>query len=338
LKRYLTIVLALLFCLHLRLFAQDIHFSQFDGALLNISPAYTGVFEGEYRFSAIYRTQWQAVPVGYSSFNMNAETSLKPLFLKKDRFGVGLSFYNDKAGDARYGMTQFYAQGSYIHYPKDIPKLLLSFGLNLGVNRVGFDLSKMTFDAQYDGVQLVPGAYNGEQFTQTRAGFFDMNLGSVAEYAFTGTKKISFGFGLHHLTTPKITYQGNDLSQLDFKYSNLVSYQSRIGYRTHFIGEALFSIQGKNIEMVPHVSLKYMLNEDFDQAVSGGLCFRTNDAVILRLGYHYKLFNSGIAYDINVSKFTAATNRRGAFEIFLNQTISASKTYGSRRRICPVFM
>jgi hypothetical protein len=65
------------------LFAQDIHFSQFDGALLNISPAYTGVFDGDYRFSAIYRSQWQAVPVGYSTFNINAETKLKPLFFKK---------------------------------------------------------------------------------------------------------------------------------------------------------------------------------------------------------------------------------------------------------------
>jgi type IX secretion system PorP/SprF family membrane protein len=338
LKRFVAIVLILLSSQGALLFSQDIHFSQFDGALLNISPAYTGVFEGEYRFSAIYRTQWQAVPVGYTTFNMNAEANLKPLFLKKDRLGLGLSFYSDKAGDARYGITQFYASGSYIHYPKRYSNLLLSFGLNLGLNRVGFDLTKMTFDAQYDGVQLVPGAYNGEQFTQTRTGYFDMNLGALLQYAFTETKKISFGFGLHHLTTPKISYQGNDLSQLDFKYSNLISYTSKIGYRTHFTGEALVSVQGKNLEVVPHLSLKYMLNEDYDQAISGGLCFRNKDALIMRMGYHYKLFHSGIAYDINVSKFTAATNRRGAFEIFINQTISSSKPYASRRRICPVFM
>src|SRR5690606_2674243 len=104
------------------------------------------------------------------------------------------------------------------------------------------------------------------------------------------------------------------------------------------IGEALFSVQGKNLELVPHLSLKYLLNEDVNQALSGGLCLRAKDAVILRMGYHYKLLNSGIAYDINISKFTAATNRRGAFEIFVNQTISSNKTYQSRRRICPVFL
>ncbi len=318
--------------------AQDIHFSQFDGAPLNISPAFTGVFNGEYRLSAIYRTQWQAVPVGYTTFNMNAEAKVQPLFLKKDRLGIGLSFYNDKAGDARYGITQLYASGAYLHYPKSIPELLLSCGLNMGINRVGFDLSKMTFDTQYDGVQLVPGAFNGEQFTQTRAGYFDMNLGAMAQYAFSETKKLGFAFGLHHLTTPKISYQGNDLSQLDFKYSNLISFTSGIGYRTQMIAEALFSIQGKNVELVPHFSLKYLLNEDYDQAISGGVCFRANDAIILRMGYHYKLFHSGIAYDINISKFTAATNRRGAFEIFINQTFSSSKPYISRRRVCPAYM
>jgi type IX secretion system PorP/SprF family membrane protein len=318
--------------------AQDIHFSQFDGALLNISPGYTGLFNGTYRVSAIYRTQWQAVPVGYNTFNINGETVFKPYFLKHDKIGAGLSFYNDRAGDARYGTTQIYAQGNYLHVPRFDTCFLFTFGLNIGWNRVGFDLSKMTFDTQYQNGQVIPGAYSGEQFTRTKDGYFDMNLGSVIEYKFSQTKKLSFGVGLHHITKPVISYQGNDLSKLDFKYSNLIGYYSRIGNSTHLITEALVSVQGKNYELIPHVGLKYVLNEDDARAISGGLCLRARDALVVRLGYHYKGLNSGMSYDINLSPFIAATNRRGGFEIFVNQVISPKTSTSTRRRTCPVFL
>lgn len=318
--------------------AQDLHFSQFDGALLNISPAYTGLFDGVYRYSAIYRSQWQAVPVGYNSFNMNAETVLKPAFLERDKIGAGISFYNDRAGDARYGITQIFGQGSYIHIPRADTNFLISFGVNMGWSRVGFDLSKMSFDNQYDGVSFNPVAYNGEQFTRTRDGYFDLNLGSVAEYRFSGTRKISFGIGLHHITQPVLTYQGNDFSKLDFRYSNMIGYYTRIGYSTHLITEALISVQGKNYELIPHLGLKYVLDEDEGRAVSAGLCLRARDALVMRVGYHFKRFNSGMSYDINLSPFQAASNRRGGFEIFVNQVIGPKRLSTARRRICPVFM
>jgi hypothetical protein len=70
-------------------YGQDIHFSQFSGSLLNISPGYTGMFNGDYRLSAIYRSQWQSVPVSYSTFNMNGEIRVKPKKLNKDMLGFG---------------------------------------------------------------------------------------------------------------------------------------------------------------------------------------------------------------------------------------------------------
>jgi hypothetical protein len=59
---------------------------------------------------------------------------------------------------------------------------------------------------------------------------------------------------------------------------------------------------------------------------------------VLRFGYTERTLQSGIAYDINISKFTAATNRRGAFEIFVNYVIRRQPNYTVKKRICPVFM
>lgn len=58
------------------------------------------------------------------------------------------------------------------------------------------------------------------------------------------------------------------------------------------------------------------------QSIQGGLCWRARDAVVLRFGYNYKTLQSGIAYDVNISRFIAATNRRGAFELFVNYVLS----------------
>jgi hypothetical protein len=80
------------------------------------------------------------------------------------------------------------------------------------------------------------------------------------------------------------------------------------------------------------------LNRDLNQAVLGGLCFRARDAVIFRFGYSYKTLQSGLAYDINFSKFNAASNRRGAFEMYINYVIHRKRSYIAKKRFCPVFM
>ena len=123
-----------------KIYAQDLHFSQFDGSLLNLSPAFTGFFNGDYRAGAIYRSQWQSVPVPYSTFSMAGEARLKPKSFVKDMIGVGLTFNSDRAGDLRYGTTQLYASGNYIFLGKADSSLLISAGMNIGWCQVGLSL------------------------------------------------------------------------------------------------------------------------------------------------------------------------------------------------------
>ena len=319
-------------------FGQDIHFSQFNGSLLNLSPGFTGLFNGDFRVGAIYRSQWQTVPVKYSTVSLAGEARIKPQQLNKDMVGIGLVFNNDRAGDARYGTTQLYANGSYIFLGAADSSLLITAGMNVGWCQVGFDYSKMTFDNQFDGLQYNAGLATGERFELTRYNYADINLGSAVQYILNGKHRFTYGLGLYHLTTPAISYQGVKSSQLDFKMSNYLSYSTPINTKTDIIGEALIVTQGKNYEIIPHASMKYYLSRDLNQAVLGGLCFRARDAVIFRVGYHYKTLQSGMAYDINVSKFNAATNRRGAFEIFLTYVIQRKYTYVAKKRVCPVFM
>jgi type IX secretion system PorP/SprF family membrane protein len=317
--------------------SQDIHFSQFNGSLLNINPGFTGLFDGDYRVGAIYRSQWQSVPVSYSTFSMHGESRFKPRFLARDMLGVGLLFNSDRAGDARYGSNQFFLNGNYLFLGKPDSSLIITMGLNLGWCQVGFDYQKMTFDNQYDGLTFNRSLGSGESFNFIQKNFADVNIGSVIQYL-RNSQRFTYGISFHHVTSPVISYQGNDLSRLDYKLTNFLGYTRPLDHKTHLISEALISVQGKNFELIPHVSLKYFVSRSEMKAVSGGICFRARDAIVFRFGYFYRTLQSGISYDINVSQFSAATNRRGAFEIFVNYVFKVRPAFTAKKRPCPVFM
>lgn len=319
-------------------FAQDIHFSQFDGSLLNISPAFTGFINGDYRVGGIYRSQWQSVPVKYSTFSVNGEARLKPVKFEKDMIGVGLMVNRDQAGDAAYGTTQVYLSGSYIFLCKPDSTFMISLGTNVGWAQVGFDFSKMTFDNQFDGYAYNRTLASGEQFAYTRSNFFDVNVGAAFQYLWKKQNRIIYGVGFQHLTNPKISYYGNDLSRLAYKFNNYVSYGRIMNEKLDLVADGLFNVQGKYYELIPQVSLKCFFNRPENKSISFGVSYRTRDAVIARFGYTHKTLQAGMSYDINVSKFTAATNRRGGFEIFLNHIIQLKPSFIARKRYCPIFM
>ncbi|MBP7810618.1 MAG: type IX secretion system membrane protein PorP/SprF, partial [Bacteroidia bacterium] len=82
--------------------AQDIHFSQYSEAPVNVNPALVG---SSYDTRAIinYRSQWGAVAKAYQTYGITIEQSLKRLKLKKKFLALGFNMYSDKAGDAKLG-------------------------------------------------------------------------------------------------------------------------------------------------------------------------------------------------------------------------------------------
>ena len=100
----------------------------------------------------------------------------------------------------------------------------------------------------------------------------------------------------------------------------------------------MFSHQGKYNEIIPGVQVKLHLDQKTNQSVSVGIYYRTKDAVITRLGYQIKTLTAGVAYDLNTSKFIAATNRKGGFEIYLTYIFKKITPFVPKTRVCPIYM
>ena len=92
--------------------SQDIHFSQFNLSPLNLNPAMTGAFQGDYRFAGNHRNQWSSVTVPYTTYAFSAEKNncLTP------PLSLGFQINQDRAGDSRFNTFQIKIYSTFIIY------------------------------------------------------------------------------------------------------------------------------------------------------------------------------------------------------------------------------
>lgn len=330
------VLLASLFAL--KYSAQDIHFSQYNMSPVNLNPAFTGFFDGDYRGVANYRSQWRTVPVTYNTVSFQADARKEFENNKSDRWGVGALFNNDIAGDSRYGTTQLYIPLSYIKKINTDSNFFVSAGFQPGISNIGFRTNKLSYDSQWDGDAYNPALPSGENYAQLKRTYFDVNMGLAMQYQFKQKSAVTFGLNLSHLTTPRVSYFKNDAIRLDRKFNSYISFTYPFTKKLNIEAEYLFQKQGKFKENVLGAKLFYSLNEKDKQDVNAGIYLRTKDALVLRVGYDIKQWQFGMSYDINTSNFNVATNRRGAIEFAVIYIFKKEKIFTPKKRSCPVYM
>ena len=315
--------------------AQDIHFSQFYLAPVQYNCAETGIFNGDYRAGGAYRSQWSAVPVSYATTNLFGDFSKSK---GKDRLGMGFVFNHDVAGDSRYGTSQFYIPFAYHFNLSQDSNLFFGIGIQPGIANVGFRTNKLTFDSQYDGDAFNPGLSSGENFSVLRRTYFDINSGIRLQYNLRQRSSLIFGLAYSHFNKPKISFYKNDQIRLDPKLVSTFSFTYPIHRKVDLYIDGLLNSQGKYRELVSGLRLSYRMSETIRSAVNAGVFLRTKDAILVVAGLEHKQWTFGLNYDINTSKFIAATQRRGAIEFALIYVFAKEKLFVPKKRACPIYM
>ena len=97
--------LFIMLCSFMTLTAQDIHWTQYDMAPLQLNPALTGNFYGTARLSGIARTQSNSIAnTGFLSYGFGVDAPIIKGLRENDWVGVGLSFASDKSGQLDLGI------------------------------------------------------------------------------------------------------------------------------------------------------------------------------------------------------------------------------------------
>lgn len=299
---------------------QDVHYTQYDIQSLQQTPAHAANFDGNYRFSALYRNQWSTIKVPYNtlgfSFDMLAYASKK----FDSKLGVGLSTAFDQAGDGKYRSLYAQIPISYTFYIPIKEKSLfkLGGGVYLGIINKSFDISALNFDNQY----------NGEVFDATipiiesfgNLSYTNLDVGIGYNLGFRINNKIEFGtaLGVHHLNPIKENYINNSITSVLQKRYSIPSYFTYyINNKWEIKLDYLYQKQNKLHEhLVGSIASYYFKNNEVaKKALCLGVYYRAKDAVSTVIQYKQNNFRAGFAYDANISALKAATNSYGAVEI-----------------------
>lgn len=307
--------------------AQDIHFSQFRSSPLNLNPAYTGFFDGDFRFSGIHRNQWKSVTTPYKTFSGAFDMNTALPMASTNLIGTGIVFNNDKAGDSDFGILEGALSTSAIKNLGGDSTHFFSAGIQIGFAQQSINYNKLTFDNQFNGDVFDPNLGNGETFANDKFTYLDLSAGVSYLFRASDRFNLGLGIGVFHLNQPVMSFTENKESKLHRKIS--FDARSTIGLTENIflLPAVLYSKQYVYNESDLGSSAKFILNRKPGRyfAFYAGAWTRIKDAVYLSTGIDYNNLNVGFSYDINTSDLKRASNSKGAYEISLTYIIKKVK-------------
>lgn len=305
-------------------FAQtDKHATMFYGNALSVNPASAGMFNGDVKFFGSYRSQWSSVTTNpFKTMNFAIDGRILQKQIKTGRLGVGLSFYNDKAGAGKMSSLNAGFAASYgIEIYDDI---YLSVGAQGAYGQYSINSNNFSWGTQWTGSGYDQNLNSFEPTYANVNAFFDLSAG-VYFYGRLGDHiDLKGGFSVLHITAQDVSLAGLE-DKLYRNYTLSLFPEIRIPYqRFGFVPGIMTFMQGPNMELMVGTDVKYYIKESshftgyFEEvSASLGSFWRAGDAIVVTAGFNYSGISAGVAYDFNYSSLNVASNWMGAYEFYL---------------------
>ncbi len=323
-------------------YSQDIHFSQFNEAPLLRNPALAGIFTGDLRFQAVYRTQWQSVTVPYQTASLNGEFKL-PVGKGEDFLTIGAQILYDKAGDIAMTSTHILPAVNYHKSLSGERNMYLSLGFMGGIVQRKFDRSKVTTNSQFDGTGYNSGLSDGETFDKPSYNYFDGTAGMSfnAQMDDNPDNNIFLGVAYHHFNKPAgISFYGDNKLEMIPKWVYSGGARFATNEQAYVTFQADYTKQGSYTEMIGGAIYTWKLDDEVDPRylIHGGGFLRWKDAFIPVAKIEMTPLAVSVSYDVNISKLSTTTNGRGGFELALSYQTYLDRNNTSKNAVrCPRF-
>ena len=325
--------------------SQDLHFSQVLQSPVLLNPGATGVYNGWERITLHHRNQWLGANTQFMSTALAAEAT----FLKNPRkntgyLGMGVSFFNDVGGDAKFGnqLGAFTLSG------------VLPMGgagqISLGIqggfgNRKG-DMSRLLYDSQWNGSGFDPTIYSGEgdglnsfSYADVSTGVFYQYDGGSSTFARNNDMKLQVGAAVYHANAPLMNYRAGGSERLERKYVGMVNYAMDLpNTEWSFDVQFVQFIQGGHYENIFVGLTRRRFQEGTkitgysqDASFGFGAYVRMKDAIIPTVQVDYKGFRFGLSYDLIISRMRRSYGG-GSVELSVSYTNMAHALFKGRRK------
>ena len=328
--------------------AQDIHFSQFYMAPLNLNPAMTGVMNCSQRIAGNYRNQWASVlrDKAFQTFNVAYDTKI-PVG-RYDYIGLGGSVWGDKAGSLNYRTNQLSLDFSYAKkmggYRKKASYLVM--GAELGLASKGLNSQAAQWGTQNSGGVFDPTIPSGETiFTRDNFMYADVSAGLLWFSVLNENTNFYVGGAYDHINRANQSFTKDKFVPLFSKFTIHAGGELGITDRVSLLPGIVTFLQGPYMQVNGGTSMRFILGSSkrsteavqfgawarIANKVDGGILM---DALILSTRFDYSQFSIGFSYDLNTSSLKSASRSNGGFEFSLQY-----KVCGNERRnvFCPNF-
>ena len=189
-----------------KMYAQDLHFSQFFNSPLSTNPANTGFIpDGDYRLGVNFRDQWSSImAVPYKTMSAFGDVQIMKNQDQSGWVGIGGLVLRDVAGSGNLTSTKLY--GSVAYHQMLGYSSLLSLGFNVGYANKRINTTNLKFPDQFDGKFFDNKIPTTAILDKNNIGYLDMQVGM--NYAYFPTEKIyvNTGFSVHHVNRPQESF------------------------------------------------------------------------------------------------------------------------------------
>jgi type IX secretion system PorP/SprF family membrane protein len=324
--------------------AQDLHFSQFYEAPMLRNPALAGIFSGDFRAQAIYRSQWASVTVPYKTGSINMEYK-KPIGNLNDFLTIGGQVAYDQAGLSNFKTSQILPQLTFHKSLNGNKNSYLSLGAMAGYVQRSIDPNKITTDNQFTGAGYNPALASGESIINYSLGYFDASIGLSYNASFgeepNPYNNFFIGAAIHHLNRPNNSFYRNPASELFIKYVISTGLKMLVDDKSYFTIHADYNTQGGFQEIIGAALYTTAIDGNLDEAqykISAGTMLRWKDAIIPVIKLDIKRMAVAFSYDVNTSQLKAASQSRGAFELSITSTSFFDRNNSTKNALrCPSF-
>lgn len=320
---------------------QDYKFSQFYNSPINLNPAFTGKINSLYRFVANYRVQYLPLqsPSPFNTLSASADFGLLRDKLRGDIFGVGIVFTNDRQTAIRSNTALV-----SIAYHKSLGKNknhYLSVGTQVGFLQRSVDLGNLAFASQFTGTGFDLSLNNQENFAGNKYFKPNLNLGLFWSSNFNKMLGAYAGVSVFNIIKPKDTFFKSD-NERAMRFNAHAGLFIDIKRIVLISPNGMYMFQAKAQQWIAGSSFSFNLSgkqEPYKTAVSTGIWYDGNGAIIASAGVSFLGLQIGLSYDATVKKdLSKAVKSFGALEasiIYTGKPLDKKKAYSPL--LCPKF-
>ena len=329
---FLPVLLAML---SVEAWGQDLHFSQYYNTPLLVNPANTG-FNPDFDFRAgvNYRNQWASVGSPYKTTSAWGDVKLLDNRIENGWIGLGGMLWKDQAGSG--SLTGTTGMVSLAYHQMLGYNSLLSGGFSVGYTQKRIDVTKLTFDDQWNGIFFDANIPSFEPFTTNQVSYVDLQAG--INYAYFASENFYFntGVSLMHINTPRETFFDASVSnnEISRRYNVFLNASVKVVDTWILNPNVYVSMVGNSREILAGINANRDLGDNGARQLIMGVYYRNNDAIIPLFGYQINDLKMTFNYDATISTLSKSNLTRGAYEISIVKSGIFPSSQGRQTR-CP---